>query len=94
MNTLLAETMIGRKFNFYRQICPIGAWEDLDPPPPGDKNPLRLMFSVYIALCIQSAGEVTWHRSLISIRGLSRLIDGSHFLLRHGEFSSPGWRDQ
>ena len=37
-------------------------------------NPLRLMFSVYIAVRIQSAGEVTWHRSLISIRGLSRLF--------------------
>ena len=32
------------------------------------------MFSVYIALCIQSAGELTWHLSLISIRGLSRLF--------------------
>jgi hypothetical protein len=32
------------------------------------------MFSVSIALRTQSAGEVTWHRSLISIRGLSRLF--------------------
>jgi hypothetical protein len=32
------------------------------------------MFSVDIALRNHSAGEVTWHRSLISIRGLSRLF--------------------
>src|SRR5579863_7100460 len=38
------------------------------------RRPLRLMFSVYIALRTQSAGDVTWHRSLISIRGLSLLL--------------------
>src|ERR1035437_4926321 len=35
---------------------------------------LRLMFSVYMALCIQSAGDETWHDSLISIRRLSRRL--------------------
>jgi hypothetical protein len=32
------------------------------------------MFSVYIALRTHSAGDVTWHRSFISMRGLSRLL--------------------
>ncbi len=35
-------------------------------------KPLRLMFSVYIEPRTHSAGEVTWHRSFISILGLSR----------------------
>jgi hypothetical protein len=32
------------------------------------------MFSVNIAARTHSAGDMTWHRSLISIRGLSRLL--------------------
>jgi len=32
------------------------------------------MFSVYIELRTHRAGEVTWHWSLISMRGLSRLL--------------------
>jgi hypothetical protein len=32
------------------------------------------MFSVYIALCIHTAGDDTWHRSRMSIRGLSRRL--------------------
>jgi hypothetical protein len=38
------------------------------------RTPLRLMFSVYIALFTQSAGDETWHRSLMAIRGLSRRL--------------------
>jgi hypothetical protein len=32
------------------------------------------MFSVNIAVRPQMAGDVTWHRSWISMRGLSRLL--------------------
>ena len=53
------------------------------------------MFSVYIALCIHSAGDVTWHRSLISIRGLSRLFMVFICLgFDTGEFSSRSARHQ
>ena len=37
-------------------------------------RPLRLMFSVAIGLRDHRAGDVTWHRSLISMRGLSRRL--------------------
>jgi len=44
-----------------------------------------------MALRIHNAGEVTWHRSLISMRGLSRLF---MFLIcfgsDNGEFSAAG----
>ena len=53
------------------------------------------MFSVYIALRIHSAGDETWHRSLISIRGLSRLF---MFRISFGstirEFSAEAQRHQ
>src|SRR5581483_2893364 len=44
------------------------------------KIPLRLMFSVCMADGAHRAGEVIWHRSLMSIRGLSRLL--IFFILR------------
>ena len=56
--------------------------------------PLRLMFSVYMAPRVQSAGEVTWHRSLMSIRGLSRLLIVFISVVRHQDFSARGPRHQ
>ncbi len=75
MNAFLSEAVIGRQFHFDREDLARHGHGRAEPSPPhATSNPLRLMFSVYIALRIHSAGEVTWHRSLISMRGLSRRL--------------------
>src|SRR4051812_33311514 len=57
------------------RICPMAGIGRAAPSPfHATNSPLRLMFSVYIALLIQRAGDVTWHRSLTSMRGLSRRL--------------------
>src|ERR1700730_12257423 len=59
-------------------------------PRQATRIPLRLMFSVYMSPRVQSAGEVTWHRSFMSIRGLSRLLIVFISVVRHGDFSERG----
>ena len=75
MNALLPETVIRRQFDFDRHDLPQRRRRQRAAfPRQATSIPLRLMFSVYIAPRAQSAGDVTWHRSLISIRGLSRRL--------------------
>ena len=90
VNALLAEAVIGRQLDFDGHDLPQRPAAAARPSSPRQATsiPLRLMFSVYIALRIQSAGDVTWHRSLISIRGLSRRLMFFIALLDTGEFSA------
>jgi hypothetical protein len=75
VNALLPESVIGRQLNSSVRICPTdGTGSVSSPPCHATRMPLRLMFSVYKALRPQSAGDVTWHRSWISILGLSRRL--------------------
>ena len=76
MNAFLAEAVIGRQLDFDGDdLAQRGQRQAAaSSPRQAIRIPLRLMFSVYIALRIQSAGDVTWHRSLISMRGLSRRL--------------------
>ena len=85
MNAFLAEAVIGGQFDFDRDDLADRRKRkrSVSSPRQAINTPLRLMFSVYIALCTQSAGEVTWHRSLISIRGLSRRLMFFISLHRH-----------
>jgi hypothetical protein len=74
MDALLAEPVIGGQFHFDRQDLAENRHRQ-EPSPRRARQPevARLMFSVDIAFRIHSAA-VTWQRSLISIRGLSRLF--------------------
>jgi len=56
-------------------ICPtVGRGKDASSARQANKIPLLLIFCVEIAFRTHKAGEVTWQRSFISIRGLSRLL--------------------
>src|SRR5579862_1739829 len=71
-------------------ICPrAGAGNGPFSPRQASSIPLRLMFSVYMALRAHNAGEVTWHQSWISIRGLSRRLIFLIGPADTGEFSVP-----
>src|SRR5262245_39231887 len=51
-----------------------GSGKSAPSPRQAMRSPLRLMFSVFMSLRIQIAGELTWHRSLMSMRGFSRRL--------------------
>jgi len=90
MNTFLAESMMAGSSTSTVTIWPTAGRGKAAPSVrQATSNPLRLMFFRRIALRNHSAGDVTWHRSLISIRGLSRLFIFLISLVQHWRLYPP-----